>query len=275
MKHTKKALRGFGSEVMSAVAKLALFMRVVCDPLAVLPRHSDLLGMARRVLDLLLLGDAVVVRLADLDHALRDFHTLFLELHPQCMKPKMHLARHLPEMMARHKINISCLPAERKHKRAKQHAQHLFQCFHTSLLRREVHAMVASLGEARIYDEERLGQREAPLGDLAVVGVLRRANLLAPIASAPSAQAGLLEFHKDDLVCWVDGHAVCVGRAYCFVRDARLVHLAVIWRYKQAAGVWCSDGADLRVLPLKALLAPLAYARLSHNVFHVLQPAWL
>ena len=101
--------------------------------------------------------------------------------------------------------------------------------------------------------------------DFAIDGVYR---------CSPPNHSGRL-FAKDDLVCWVDGHAVCVGRAYCFVRDARLVHLAVIWRYKQAAGVWCSDGADLRVLPLKTLLAPLAYARLSHNVFHVLPPAGL
>ena len=114
LRHRCKHLKAFGSEMLSAASKLALFMAVVADPMDVLPQHSALLRLARKMLELLLMGDGVLGFLNELETTIHEHHVLHLRLMPQCNKPKLHFNRHLTQHMRRHNVNISCLPAERK-----------------------------------------------------------------------------------------------------------------------------------------------------------------
>ena len=78
VKDPRKHLRAFGSEMFSAASKLALFVALVVDPMHVLPEHSALLKLARKMLELLLLGDRVLGLLNVLDTTIRDHHVLYL-----------------------------------------------------------------------------------------------------------------------------------------------------------------------------------------------------
>ena len=138
-------------------------MAVVVGPMGVLKEHSALLRLARRMLELLLLRDRVLQYLEKLATTTHDHHVLYLRLLPQCNKPKVHLNRHLTEHMQRHQVNISCLPAERKHKGPKQRAQHCFRNFHKTLLTQEVNAMLIDHQHHRVYQRERLGTPEYPV----------------------------------------------------------------------------------------------------------------
>ena len=122
VRHRCKHLKAFGSEMLSAASKLALFMAVVADPMDVLPQHSALLRLARKMLEMLLMGDGVLGFLNELETTIHEHHVLYLRLMPQCNKPKLHFNRHLAQHMRRHNVNISCLPAERKHRGPKQRA---------------------------------------------------------------------------------------------------------------------------------------------------------
>ena len=84
-----KHLKAFGSEMLSAASKLAMFMAVVVDPMGVLKEHSALLRLARRMLELLLLGYRVLQYLDKLETTIHDHHVLYLRLRPQCNKPKL------------------------------------------------------------------------------------------------------------------------------------------------------------------------------------------
>jgi hypothetical protein len=141
----RKHLRAFGSEILSAASKLALFMAVVVDPVHVLPEHSALLKLARKMLELLLLGDRALRLINVLDTTIRDHHVLYLRLLPHCMKPKVHYNRHLVEHMRRHNVNISCLTAERKHKGPEQRAAHFYRRFNQTLLTQEVYLMTEGI----------------------------------------------------------------------------------------------------------------------------------
>ena len=160
-----KHLKAFGSEMLSAASKLAMFMAVVVDPMGVLKEHSALLRLARRMLELLLLGDRVLQYLDKLETTIHDHHVLYLRLLPQCNKPKLHLNRHLTEHMRRHQVNISCRPAERKHKGPDQRAQHCFRDFRKSLLTQYVYAMLMDLQHHRVYQKDMLGIN-FPVSDL-------------------------------------------------------------------------------------------------------------
>ena len=271
-----KHLKAFGSEMLSAASKLAMFMAVVVDPMGVLKEHSALLRLARRMLELLLLGDRVLQYLDKLETTIHDHHVLYLRLLPQCNKPKLHLNRHLTEHMRRHQVNISCLPAERKHKGPKQRAQHLFRDFHKTLLTQEVYAMMMNLQHHRVYQKDRLGTPERPVAaDGIELGVLAGSGLSIPLVKAWSAQCGNIHLHSRDLLLWQENQQYLVGSAECFIRDMNMTHVVVAWRYTKAGNAWSPLGAHLVALPLGKVIAPLAYTTMQDNLVLSLPPAWL
>jgi len=201
VKDPRKHLRAFGSEMFSAASKLALFMAVVVDPVHVLPEHSALLKLARKMLELLLLGDRVLGLLNVLDTTIRDHDVLYLRLLPQCMKPKVHYNKHLVEHMRRHNVNISCLPAERKHKGPKQRAAHCFRRFYQTLLTQEVYLMTEGLKNIGIYKKIRLGTDETPyfLHDLGWQVLVGR-GMCPRLVQAQSGQCGNIHLHSKDML---------------------------------------------------------------------------
>ena len=276
VKHRSKHLRAFGSEMFSAASKLAMFMAIVVDPMGALPEHSALLRLARRMLELLLLGDFVLQRLHELEATVHDHHVLYLRLLPQCNKPKVHLNRHLTEHMQRHQVNISCLPAERTHKGPKQRAEHCFRNFHKTLLTQEVYAMLNDHQHLRVYQRERLGTPEYPVAAASIEwGVIAGSSLLTPLVKANSAQCGTIHLHSRDLLLWQENHQYLVGSAECCIRDMNMHHVVLVWRYTKVGNAWSPLGARLVALPLRAVIAPMAYTTVQDNLVLALPPAWL
>lgn len=115
------------------------------------------------MLEMLLMGDGVLAFLNVLETTIHEHHVLYLRLLPQCNKPKLHFNRHLTEHMRRHNVNISCLPAERKHKAAKQRAEHCFRQFHKTLLTQEVYATIQHLKDNSVFQKDVLGMPHTPL----------------------------------------------------------------------------------------------------------------
>ena len=276
VKHREKHLKAFGSEMLSAASKLSLFMAVVADPMGVLPEHSALLRLARRMLEFLLLGDGVLRFLSELETTVHDHHVLYLRLLPQCNKPKIHYNRHLTEHMRRHNVNISCLPAERKHKGPKQRAEHCFRNYHKTLLAQEVYVMMQDLQHHKVYQKDRLGTPETPVhaGDIEVQ-VLAGSGLVQPLVKALSAQWGNIHLHSRDMLLWQENHEYLVGSAHCFMRDLVMNHVVLVWRYTKVGKAWSPLGAHLVAMPLGCVITPLAYTTLEDNLVLALPPAWL
>ena len=276
VKHPRKHLRAFGSEMFSAASKLALFMAVVVDPIPALPQHSALLRLARRMLELLLLGDRVLGLLNELDTTIKEHHVLYKQLLPQCMKPKVHYNRHLPEHMRRYQVNISCLPAERKHKMPKQRAAHCFRRFHKTLLTQEVYAMTQALKDDSAYQKDRLGTPEAPVA-ASDIGwqVLAGSGMCPPLVKATYAQCGNNHLHSKDMLLCKGGQQHLVGSADCFIRDVLRQHVVLVWKYTQVGNAWSSVGAHLVLVPLGEVISPMAYTSLEDNIVLALPPAWM
>ena len=274
--HRCKHLRALGSGMISAASKLALFMAIVVDPMHVLPGHSALLRLARRMLEFLLLGDRVLVFINELETTTHDHHVLYLRLLPQCNKPKLHLNRHLTEHMRLHNVNISCLPAERQHKQPKQRAAHCFKAFHKTLLVHYVYARLQGLQEHAVYHKDRLGKPAAPVAACDHEWhVLAGSGLSPPLHKARSAQSGNMRLREKDLLLWKDNHQYLVGSAACFIGDILLNHVVLVWRYTKVGNAWSPVGASLVAVPLGGVIAPLAYTTVQDNLVMALPPAWL
>jgi|OM-RGC.v1.034409294 hypothetical protein len=59
-------------------------MAVVADPVGVIPQHISLLKLARKRLDMLLVGDGAFGIMGFLDTTIHRHHVLYLRLMPQC-----------------------------------------------------------------------------------------------------------------------------------------------------------------------------------------------
>ena len=92
--------------------------------------------------------------------------------------------------------------------------------------------MTSLLHDPRSYCPSGLGPEKAlgaacPPGWEALVGTA----MLPPLASATSAQVGILSFHVKDLLLCKSGQQRLVGMADGFIRDAIGHHVVLVWEY--------------------------------------------
>ena len=278
VRNEKAHMRAFGSEMLTAVVKMAFFMDLVAAPVGQLPRHCVHIRQAKNIIDMLLSGDVVLGRLATLDKLLKEHHDMFLSLHGQCAKPKLHFNRHLPEAMRNHGLNVSCLPPERKHKDAKRRATYLFRGFTGTLLHHEVAQMVNALSRPRLFEKQRLQEPVRPWLDAGADLHLQLSAFCAlmpgPLAWSRSAVCGVVTLHQRDLVLWQDEHGAteCVGRASIFLRDGGGAHYALVDEFPGAGDVWDIRRARPCVVRLGQVVGALPYVVLDDGQARVLKP---
>ena len=245
-------------------------------------REQYLLEMARFIFEALLSGDEV---LRDgcrrLDQAMQIHHEEFMEVFPECAKPKLHTNRHTIDAMNRHKVNLSCMAAERKHKGAKQRGQHLFRGFDETLLKKELAMMTECITDTRAFMKIKLAIPEQMLALQSRVGLLLTQGGLDPseFASSSSVVVGLKYFFKGDVLLWRDGGVDCVGYAVCFlkrdVQGALEFHAAVEkFRRLAADDVWSVMGSTIVVIDVERVIAPLPFIK-GNDTVTVLMPAGL
>ncbi len=141
-KNVKGHCRSFSAETMAAVVALGAYIDLVIRPLASdhdspwqrLAGHVRCFSLLRRIVELLRDADHCVPRVDELDGALKSHHELFATLYPQCVKPKLHFMRHLPEQLRQHGVLLSCFATERKHKFSKKVAAFCYKDFCRTML---------------------------------------------------------------------------------------------------------------------------------------------
>ena len=90
-----------------------------------------------------------------------------------------------------------------------------------------------------------------------------------------SFQVHTIHLHSRDLLLWQENHQYLVGGAECCIRDMNMHHVVLVWRYTKVGNAWSPLGARLVALPLRAVIAPMAYTTVQDNLVLALPPAWL
>ena len=119
-------IKAFAGEILSVVPILQLFAKLVLVPLGMLASHISLLRIAATILDILRMGDGAALHAHLLRDLSKQFHTEYMDVMPQCCKPKLHYMQRTPAQLERHSKNISCFAPERKHKANKQALHYIF-----------------------------------------------------------------------------------------------------------------------------------------------------
>jgi hypothetical protein len=133
---SSKSTKMFANELLQWVVVVGVFAEVELKPGGHLLEETACFELLVRILYLLRRGDAAVDKVQLLRTLVLEHHRRFLDLYPQCRKPKMHFTLHIPDCIDRFKINLSCFSPERLHKFTKHIAAFAYRNLTKCLLTR-------------------------------------------------------------------------------------------------------------------------------------------
>ena len=102
-----KHIRAFASEVLVLVHLLSFFATWVLEPEGHMQQHVKCLALLAGITDILFCTDPMSF-IALLRNLLVQHHDLYVELYPDCAKPKVHYLLHLPDHMLKFGVLMSC-----------------------------------------------------------------------------------------------------------------------------------------------------------------------
>ena len=119
-------VKAFASELFQIIDILNMLVHVLVKPGHILPQETACLESMMNIISLLSMQENVLAHLPKLEREIAKHHKLFLDLYPECNKPKTHWHRHVPAQLRKFQSNLSCFSPERKHKGVKTLAAKVF-----------------------------------------------------------------------------------------------------------------------------------------------------
>jgi len=109
-------LKGFAGECMLAVEVLSWYAHTVLEPQGHMKEECVCMHLLAKMLDIYKQQDGAVEYYEELKVTTSQHQQLFVALHPQLAKKKIHYELHCPEDIERLKRNLNCFAPERFHK---------------------------------------------------------------------------------------------------------------------------------------------------------------
>ena len=113
-------LKAFASELFQLMDIWRLILQLVVGPAGILEQETKSLESIMKIIDILSMQEEALPLVGDLEIEIAKHHAWFLELYPDCNKPKTHWLRHVPSLLREFGCNLSCFSPEKKHKGVKQ-----------------------------------------------------------------------------------------------------------------------------------------------------------
>ena len=107
-------MRAFAAEVLTAVNVLAMFVQLILKPAGILTEHVKCFEAMQRLFALFKRGATDDIPLAR--QATEEHHSLYVQLYPDCGKPKLHYCLHVIDSGKRVGKLLSCFGAESHHR---------------------------------------------------------------------------------------------------------------------------------------------------------------
>ena len=113
-------LKAFANELFQLTDIWRLILQLVVRPAGILELETRSLESMMKIIDILSMQEEALPLVGDLEIEIAQHHAWFLELYPDCNKPKTHWLRHVPSLFREFGCNLSCFSPEKKHKGVKQ-----------------------------------------------------------------------------------------------------------------------------------------------------------
>ena len=187
-------LKAFAGEVILATRALVFFVDQVLLPRGLMPEHCRCLKMLQRIIEMLMSGDSVVSRAAEVHAAIVEHHKKALSIYGEgIMKIKPHLMMHVPSKLQEHGANLNCFSGERKHVTTKSISEApKGPAFHLGVLRRCIGHDLDAMSRDRCV-ETYLGEPVAEMPALAPI--MKHLFAEGPDNDIPKASRPIITMH--------------------------------------------------------------------------------
>jgi len=212
-----KHLRAFANETLSAIDVLHFFSLLVLRPMGWKPDHVLSLELLLKIVSYIQhsANDRTILPL--LEEALAQHHVTYLALYGDCVKPKNHYMRHVPQCIRRHGKTLSCFSSERRHKNSKRKAAFCYKNVCKSMLAYDILDLKrrATVGHEHCLEATIL-QEPATSCEKAEEWFSHMLPVVSVKASSGISTASGSYWQKDVLL-WKEGASVHVGTAEHFL----------------------------------------------------------
>ena len=269
-------LRIFASEVLTLLVLMRQFVICVLGPSGLLPRHCECVLLLCEIARILQLGDKACLQVERLTAVIAQHSNLFQELYPQAVRPKLHYLAHIPAILSRLQVNLSCYVTERKHRESKRAAAGIFRHFERSLIANRLNRMVQAMQDASCFKPCRLvNPRKADWALLEIQKTLPAAREAFASAKAKHPECGWL--CRGDFVQVHIDSGLTVGSILSFFsvrtdpgHDSFYVIVSLCQRMSET--IWTCRSDQLTVCDLHDVCSVLFYSHEEGDCIRIVLP---
>ena len=200
----KAHAKTFAREVYTAVTVLGAFTDCVVSPknLPTLTAHVVCFALLRAISAIFTMGYLAIEFVDRLEQLLADYHVKYLELYPQCGKPKLHYIRHVPQCFRKFGVVLSCFGPERKHRLAKRLGQFCFKNCNKTITAHDLREMTQQVQKPKRTQEVVLLDPVQRLDD--INGIFFQVGFPSEVLSSRSLSNHRGTFYSGDLILFKD-----------------------------------------------------------------------
>ena len=210
-------IKAFAAETICAITLLGFFLQVVVAPMKISGLQENLESFALLVCILNLLKERDITKCDKLRQALQTHHFLFGRCYPTCVKPKLHMAKHIVDSWLYWKVLLDCFSPERRHKFYKGICKFSYKLAGCTALNYAVRSWIGRLYEKNTFEPVFFDGNVIAVPDLQVS--LQGVGPARVIAWSHSLRTTIGPLRKDDLVDFVGSDGRCsLGFALGFAK---------------------------------------------------------
>lgn len=235
-----KHVRAFAAEVLTAVDILAMFVQLVLKPTKCLEKHVECFEAMQQLFAIYKRG--VIDDLPTARALTHKHHVAYMELYPECEKPKLHYCMHVNDCWAKHGVLLSCFGAESNHRFSKDIFSYSFSKPCSTCLAYDVRRLFKAALDVNTFAPFLLADAVATWDQDFVVQIETIGS--AKIVKSSTGLAGPhYRYSKGDLVEW---RGKRLGFCLCFfemhLRCGEQLFATIVDELKHVrAGVWASS----------------------------------
>ena len=271
------AYHGFAGELLSLLPIIRIFAETVLKPAGILPQHIACYHLLCDIVEIMGLGDRAVQYVAVLRATIEKHHELYVAIYgKEACQPKFHYTMHLPDVLERFKVNLSCFVTERKHRLSKSVASRTFNLFEQVLLTDYLMRYLQDFREATPLALESMttdiGLKDASITE----GFAELFPKMVSVSAGVSANLAVGRVKRKDLVFLEVDDGFHVGEVACFfkLRFPDSVHFLVHVLLLEPVGRphWKLRSSDSRIFPTVCVQAILGFAPLDGGEVLLVEP---
>jgi hypothetical protein len=241
-------MRAFAAEVLTAVNVLAMFVQLILKPAGILTEHVKCFEAMQRLFALFKRGARDDIPLAR--QATEEHHSLFVQLYPDCGKPKLHYCLHVIDCWKRVGKLLSCFGAESHHRFSADVFSFCYKKPCSTALAFDIRRLFQAAADPDTFRVHVLAGSIAAWGDDAIVDLGEPWGRAAVSASSTEIVTTVGRFFCNDLVEWRSPPSRSIGFCKAFFRmslaGTGTIHAAVIEQLTHSGGgLWTRSGLSI------------------------------